>query len=29
MAAKSLVHQLLDEIAYCGRTPEEVCGAYP
>ena len=29
MAAKSLVHQLLDEIADCGRTPEEVCGAYP
>ena len=29
MAAKSLVHQLLDEIADCGRTPEEVCRAYP
>ena len=29
MAAKSLVHQLLDEIADCGRTPEEVCGACP
>ena len=29
MAAESLVHQLLDEISDSGRTPEEVCGAWP
>ena len=29
MAAESLVEQLLDEISDSGRTPEEVCGAYP
>src|SRR4051794_41332938 len=29
MAAESRVQQLLDEISDSGRTPEEVCGAYP
>ena len=29
MAADSLIHQLLDEISDSGRTPEEVCGAWP
>ena len=29
MAAESLIHQLLDEILASGRTPEEVCGAWP
>ena len=29
MAAETLVHQLLEEISDSGRTPEEVCGAYP
>ena len=29
MAAESLVQQLLDEISDSGRSPEEVCGAYP
>jgi eukaryotic-like serine/threonine-protein kinase len=29
MAAESLVYQLLDEISDSGRTPEEVCGAWP
>jgi tetratricopeptide (TPR) repeat protein len=29
MAAESLIHQLLDEISDSGRTPEEVCGAWP
>ena len=29
MAAESLINQLLDEISDSGRTPEEVCGAWP
>ena len=29
MAAESLIHQLLDEISDSGRTPEEVCRAWP
>ena len=29
MAAESLIHRLLDEISDTGRTPEEVCGAWP
>ena len=29
MAAESLVQQLLDEISDSGRTPEDVCGAWP
>ncbi len=29
MAAESLIHQLLDEISDSGRTPEDVCGAWP
>jgi eukaryotic-like serine/threonine-protein kinase len=29
IAAESLIHQLLDEISDSGRTPEDVCGAYP
>jgi serine/threonine-protein kinase len=29
MAGESLIEQLLDEISESGRTPEEVCGAFP
>ena len=29
MADDPRVHQLLEEICDSGRTPEEVCGAYP